>query len=168
MKYLSTAVLVLGLAIGSSAETRVLAAGAAGHARAQYGAPSMPVTMSLRGGLMVSPRSAGHAGIDIAVPSVSIMDGWEGRIDADVIFKANFSSVSTAVPVTFSLVRYSDNVRGHSAYLGIGAGTLLGGKSKLLAKGILCVEVGPKLGVEGNILFSESKTMVLLTARLHL
>jgi len=168
-KYLAIAagVLAVGAASAAPAE-RLTAAGGAGGARAQSGPPVMPVTMSLRGGVMVAPRSAGLAGIDMAVPSVSLMDGWEGRLDVDVIFKANFSEISTVVPVTFSQVHYMQDVSGHSVYYGAGAGALLGGKAKLVGKGLLGMELSPRLGVEGNLLVTSDKTMVTLVGRLHL
>ncbi|NLH99115.1 MAG: hypothetical protein GX446_06440 [Chthonomonadales bacterium] len=142
---------------------------ASSGARAQFGQPSpMPITMSLRGGIMVAPRGAGLAGVDIAVPSVSLLDGWEGRLDADVIFKANLADISTVVPVTLDQVRYVQDMTGRSIYYGAGAGALLGGKAKLIGKAILGFELSARLGVEGNLIVTDAKTMVTVVGRLHL
>jgi hypothetical protein len=144
----------------------VLARGAYG----QFGVPSnpTPVPISLRGGAMVAPRGAGLAGVDIPIPSIALLDGWEGRLDADVIFKANFADISTVVPVTFDQIRYAQDVSGRSLYFGAGVGALLGGKAKLIGKGVLGVELNARLGVEGNIIFTDAKTMVTVVGRLHL
>lgn len=158
----------VGMALAAPSGERVMTASSSGYARAQYAPPGMPVTMSLRGGVMVAPRNAGLAGVDIAMPSASFIEGWEGRLDVDVIFKANFAEVSTIVPVTFSQVQYLADISGRSVYYGIGAGVLLGGKSKLVGKGLLGVELGSRIGAEANVIFSDSKTMVTLVGRLHL
>lgn len=166
VKVLSSAacVLMLSLAtIGASASAQVLTTG-----RQPYGTSVMPVTMSLRGGAMLAPRSAGLAGVDVAVPSVSLLDGWEGRLDADVIFKANFAEINTVVPVTFSQIHYLQDMSGRSLYFGAGAGALLGGKAKLIGKGILGIELSARLGVEGNVIVTNDKTMVTVVGRLHL
>lgn len=163
-------VVVLGVMVvlgSASAAERVMVAGKG----AQWGgAPSVsaPAVVSLRGGAMFSPNSAGMGGVDIAVPGISLLPGWEGRLDADVIFKASFAEVKTVVPVTFSQVHYVQDMSGRSLYFGLGGGALLGGTTKLIGKGIVGVELGPRLGVEGNLIFSEAKTMILAVGRLHL
>ncbi|MBM3493432.1 MAG: hypothetical protein FJX72_03775 [Armatimonadetes bacterium] len=165
------AVALASPALGSAPERVLIARNAAvGASYAQLGPaePVMPVTMSLRGGIMTAPRGAGLAGIDIAVPSVSLLDGWEGRLDADVIFKANLADISTVVPVTLNQVRYSQDVSGRSVYFGAGAGALLGGKAKLIGKALLGVEVSARLAVEGNVIITDDKTMITVLGRLHL
>jgi hypothetical protein len=127
-----------------------------------------PVAMSLRGGIMVAPRGAGLAGVDIAMPSISLLDSWEGRLDADVVFKANLAGIKTVVPVTLNQIRYSQDVTGRSIYIGVGAGALLGGQAKLIGKGVLGVELSGKLAVEGNVIVTDDKTMITVVGRLHL
>lgn len=161
---LLTLVAVTAVCIGAT----TLAAERALIAGGQTGPLGTSAAVSLRGGAMLAPRSAGLAGIDIAVPSVSLLEGWEGRLDADVIFKANFAEINTVVPVTLNQVHYMQDVSGRSLYFGAGVGALLGGKAKLIGKGVLGVELNPRLAVEGNILFTNDKTMVLVVGRLHL
>ncbi len=166
-------VVVLALpALGASGSRTLTASGGrmAGGAHAQFGAPipTVPIALSLRGGAMVAPRGAGLAGIDIPVPSIALLDGWEGRLDADVIFEADFAEISTIVPVTFNQMRYTEDMSGRSLYVGAGAGALLGGKAKLIGKGIVGLELSARLAVEGNIIFTDAKTMVTVVGRLHL
>lgn len=150
----------------SAATTRTYSAASYG----QFGSavPTVPIALSLRGGVMVAPRGAGLAGVDIPVPSIALLDGWEGRLDADVIFKANFADISTVVPVTFNQVRYTQDMSGRSIYVGAGAGAMLGGKAKLIGKGIVGLELSARLAVEGNVIFTDAKTMVTVVGRLHL
>lgn len=163
---LVAAALVFAVTTSFAAEHLIVARG--GQMGSQNGPLGASTAVSLRGGAMLAPRSAGLAGVDIAVPSVSLLEGWEGRLDADVIFKANFAEINTIVPVTLNQVHYMADVSGRSLYFGAGAGALLGGKAKLIGKGVLGVELNPRLGVEGNIIFTNDKTMVLVVGRLHL
>jgi len=136
--------------------------------RSQYGPSVVPIPISLRGGAMLAPRTAGLVGLDLALPGVMVGGGWEGRLDADVIIKANFAEVNTVVPVTLSLMHYAPVASGRALYYGFGAGALLGGKAKVIGKGILGMEVTPRIAIEGNVIVTDDKPMINLLARLHL
>jgi len=159
-------VLLGGTGVATAAERVLVAKGGASYR--QMGALGQPPSVSLRGGAMFAPNSAGVAGLDIAMPGLAFFDGWEGRLDADVIFTAKFADVKTVVPVSFSQVNYSRDVSGRALYVGAGAGAVLGGDTKLMAKGIVGIELHPRLGVEGNVLFTKERTMFLVVGRLHL
>lgn len=152
------------LLIGSSAH----AAGVLTARARQTGASVLPVTLSLRGGVMFAPKRAALGGVDIAMPGISLAEGWEGRLDADAIVKASFAGVKTVVPVTFSQVRYIQDVSGRALYYGVGAGALLGGKAKVVGKGIVGTELIPRLGVEGNVFVTNDRTIFTVVGRLHL
>ncbi len=158
------AVFLALLLVGSSAH----AAGVLAARGRQTGASVLPVTLSLRGGVMFAPNSAGLAGVDIAVPGISLGEGWEGRLDADALLKASFAGIKTVVPVTFSQVRYIQDISGRALYYGVGAGALLGGKAKLIGKGIVGTELMPRLGVEGNVIVTNDRTIFTVVGRLHL
>lgn len=128
-----------------------------------------PMTyLSLHGGAMVSPRGAGLVGVDFSLPTASLGNGWHGRIDADVIIKANFAGVDTVVPVTFDQVYYSPTGSGHNVYFGGGLGALFGGNTVFDGKLILGSEFTSRLGGELNVHFNEHDTLLTLFVRVHL
>jgi hypothetical protein len=130
---------------------------------------SPTANLSLRGGAMVTPRGAGLAGVDFMIPSLSVGSDWQGRIDADVIFKANFGGINTIVPVTVDLIHTDPNgVSGHSIYYGGGLGAVLGGKALFDGKLIIGAQVTQKVSAELNVHFTEHDTLLTLMARLHL
>lgn len=129
-----------------------------------------PVTyLSIHAGAMVAPRGAGLAGVDASIPSISLGNGWHGRLDADVIFKANLGGIDTIIPITFDQVYYSAGGAGsHNVYYGGGVGAVLGGNTVFDAKLILGTELTNKIGGELNVHFTERDTLVCLFARIHL
>jgi hypothetical protein len=169
---LTMAVASTASAQGAGSSERLSLAGlltANGIGHRMQATPSPIQNLSLRGGAMVSPRGAGLAGIDFDVPSLSIGNGWHGRIDADVIFKANFGGIDTAVAVNFDQLYYSPNaVSGHNVFYGGGLGVVLGGHAVFDGKLVLGTELSRKLGAEVNVHFTERDTLVCLLARLHL
>jgi hypothetical protein len=68
--------------------------------------------LSFHAGAMLSPRGGGLVGLDASMPSLSLGYGMKGRLDADVIFKANLGGIDTIVPVTFDQIFYSPSVAG--------------------------------------------------------
>lgn len=143
---------------------------AVNHAFGQAPTTVNPLTyISVHGGAMVAPRGAGLVGADASIPSLSLGNGWHGRIDADVIFKANFGGIDTIVPVTFDQLYYSPaGAGGHNVYYGGGLGAVLGGNTVFDGKLILGTELTNKIGGEVNVHFTERDTLVCLLARLHL
>jgi hypothetical protein len=133
------------------------------------GSASPLANLTIRGGAMVTPRGAGLAGVDFDLPSFSFGNGWHGRLDADVIFTANFGGINTAVPVTVDQIYVSPNAAGeHNIYWGGGLGAVLGGRAVFDGKLILGVDLTKKLGAEVNVHFTERDTLVCLVGRLHL
>src|SRR5579872_942922 len=105
------------------------------------------VNLSVHGGAMVSPRGAGLAGVDVDVPSVSLGNGWHGRVDADAIIKANFGGIDTVFPVTLDQVYYSPNAAGgHNVYWGAGLGAVLNGPVVFDGKLLIGTEVTTRIG----------------------
>ena len=137
--------------------------------RRMQATPSPIQNFSIRGGYMASPRGAGIAGVDFDTPTLSLGNGWHGRIDADVIFKANFGGINTAVVATFDQLYYSPNAAGgHNVFYGGGVGAVLGGHAVFDGKLVLGTELNKKLGAEVNVHFTERDTLVCLLARFHL
>ena len=84
---------------------------------------------TVHAGAMVTPRGAGLAGADIDIPSVSILKGFTGRLDVDVIFKANFGGVRTLTIITLDQISTTQNgLQGHNVYYGGGLGAIMGGE----------------------------------------
>lgn len=166
----ATAALVLGggSLAQSSPERAVVPLGSIlGLAANQLGPePISGTNIALRGGAMFSPRGAGLAGLDFDLPQLSLMPNWSGRVDADVIFKANFSGLRTVVPVTLNQIYTSPNVAGRSFYFGGGAGALLGGKAKLDIKALAGVGLTRNMDIEVNAHFLERDTLVTALVRL--
>jgi len=142
--------------------------GAANAQILKQAADNVKPEISVRGGGMLTPRFGGLAGIDFAVPTISLSNGWQGRLDADVIFKANFAGVNTIIPVTIDQIMYTPSVGGHTIYYGAGVGAVLGGSAKLDGKLILGTELTSKLGAEANVHFTTNNTLVTVLVRLHL
>lgn len=125
--------------------------------------------LSLRGGAMVSPRGAGLAGADATLPGFELFPGWQTRLDADVIFKANFGGINTIVPVTINQVYYpAESVGGRTVYFGGGLGAVLSGPARFDGKLILGAEMTSRLGGELNVHFTEGETLLTVLARIHL
>jgi hypothetical protein len=134
-----------------------------------YQAPDPISMLSLRGGAMVTPRGSAVVGIDASMPTVSLGNGWHGRLDADVIIKGNLGGVNTSIPVTFDQLYYSPNeAGGHNVYYGAGVGAIFGGDTTFDAKLILGTELTSRLGAEVNVHFNDRDTLVMLLARIHL
>jgi hypothetical protein len=125
--------------------------------------------VSLRGGAMISPRGGGLVGLDFAMPTLSLGSGWHGRLDGDVIFKANFGGINDIIPVTVDQLYYSPEAfGGRGIYFGAGVGAVLSGPAKFDGKLILGTELAKRLGAEVNIHFTEHDTLVTVLGRLHL
>lgn len=125
--------------------------------------------LALHGGAMVTPRGAALVGGDAKLSTLSVLPGFQGRLDVDVITKANFGGINTIVPVTFSQVLYSPSIGNfRTTYFGGGLGAILGGKAKFDAKLLLGMDLSAKLGAEANIHFTEHDTLVTVFARLKL
>ena len=125
--------------------------------------------MSIRGGVMFTPRGAGVAGVDFDLPSLSLGSGWRGRVDADVIFKANLGGINTAVPITFNQIYVTPNAAGdRNIYYGAGVGAILGGDAQFTGKLILGVGLTQKVSAELNAHFTDDDTLILIVGRLHL
>jgi hypothetical protein len=155
-------------ALGSAGAALSLGGGSRSALGGQ-GLMEAPIYLSLRGGAMLSPRGAGLVGIDASLPSLSLGAGWRGRLDADVIIKANLAGVNTIVPVTIDqLYTVSAPGRIGVAYYGAGVGVVSGGGTRFNAKLVLGAEIAKKLGAEVNVHFAERDTLVTVLARLHL
>lgn len=129
------------------------------------------INLGLRGGVMVTPRGAAVVGLDFGIPQLSLHQNWEGRLDADVIIKANLAGANTIVPVTLDQIYTSPSggIGGRSSYFGIGAGALLGGKAKLDGKLIFGMDVTNKLGIEVNYHMAEdNRPLLVFLARTHM
>ena len=125
--------------------------------------------LSIHAGAMVRPRGAALAGVDVDVTSLSLGNGFHGRLDADAIIKANFGGVNTIFPVTFDQLYYGPNVvGGHNLYYGGGAGAVFGGGTTLDLKLVLGSEITHKFGGEVNVHFNHHNTIVTLFTRIHL
>lgn len=137
---------------------------------ARYQDPANPFSnFSFHLGGMVSPRGAALVGGDVDIVSLSLGNGWHGRLDADAIIKANLGGVDTIVPVTFDQVYYSPNAAGgHNVYYGGGLGAVFGGGTTFDGKLILGTELTNRIGAEVNLHFTEHDTLVTLFARIHL
>lgn len=123
--------------------------------------------LSLHGGAMLSPRGGGLAGVDAAMPTLSLGYGMVGRLDADVIFKANLGGVDTIVPVTIDQILYP-TAGGGKFYIGGGVGAILSGPAVFDAKLIFGTVLNQKLGAEMNVHFNKYDTLVTLFARLQM
>ena len=148
--------------------SKAIQTGNAGVNRAAQAGGSM-VPFTVHAGAMVTPRGAGLAGGDIDIPSVSLLKGFTGRLDADVIFKANFGGVNTITIVTLDQISTTQNgLQGHNVYYGGGVGAIFGGGNKFDGKLILGSQITNKVSTEVNVHFSTSKTLVSLLARIHI
>ena len=129
-----------------------------------------PMTwISLHGGAMFGPRFGGLVGIDASIPGLNMGNGFHSRIDADVIFKANFAGIDTVVPVTFDQLWYSPNAAsGHNMYLGAGVGAVLSGPITYDVKLIAGTELTNKLGAEVNVHLTGHDTLWTAFVRLHM
>ena len=137
-----------------------------GAAKAKSGAQT---SLSIRGGAMVTPRGAGLAGVDFSLPSVTVGNGWTGRVDADVIFKANFGGINTIIPATFDLIQTQPSGPGGKAiYYGGGIGAVLGGNTVFDGKLVLGINLAQKVDFELNVHFTERDTLLTLMGRFHL
>jgi hypothetical protein len=129
------------------------------------------LNLGLRAGVMVTPRGAAVVGLDFGLPQLSLHQNWEGRIDGDVIIKANLAGANTIVPVTFDQIFTSPTggFGGRSSYFGVGVGALLGGKAKLDGKVLLGFDITSKLGVEVNYHIAEdNRPLLVFLARTHM
>lgn len=135
----------------------------------QDGGANPFTSFAFRGGAMVSPRGAGLAGLDASLPSFGLGNGWSGRLDADVIFKANFAGINTIVPVTINQVYYSNpTATGQVGYIGGGAGFIFGGKTRFTGKLLVGFEFSRRLGAEANVFLNSEDTIVSVLGRLKL
>jgi hypothetical protein len=140
----------------------------AAAAPAQMGMVS-PVSLGLHGGSMISPRGALLVGGDAALPGTSLLPGFKGRLDVDVITKANFGGINTIVPVTLSQVLYAPRAGGFTTtYFGGGVGAILGGKAVFDAKLLLGMDLTQRVGAEANLHFTEHDTLLTVYARIKL
>ncbi len=125
--------------------------------------------LCIRGGAMVTPRGAALAGVDFSLPSVTVGTGWQGRVDADVIFKANFGGINTAIAATFDLIQTQPNgVGGRPIYYGGGIGAILGGNTVFDGKLLLGANLTRKFDFEINVHFNEHDTLLTLMGRFHI
>lgn len=135
----------------------------------QDGGSNPFTSFAFRGGAMVSPRGAGLAGIDASLPALTLGNGWSGRLDADVIFKANFAGINTIVPVTINQVYYSNpTATGQVGYLGGGVGFIFGGKTRFTGKLLVGYDFSRRLGAEANVFLNSEDTIVSVLGRLKL
>lgn len=182
---LTLAALALGLPLANSANAqqasadetplartlRLCNAAGAGQAGQVPGPPTTtnPVTyISIRGGAMVSPRGAALVGLDAVFPSIAIGPEWVGRLDADVIIKANFAGTNTVVPVTFNQIYVGPTSGTTRFYAGAGLGVVLGEKSEFTGKLILGAKFTPRLGAEANLYITGDDTLLTLLGRFRL
>jgi ethanolamine utilization microcompartment shell protein EutS len=134
----------------------------------QAGVDDPTNNLAIRGGLMVSPRGAGLAGVDFTLPTLSLGAGWIGRVDADVIFKANFGGVNTAIFATVDQIYYTPGGGTTPIYWGGGVGAIFGGGTSLAGKLILGADFASKISGEVNLGFAESDTIITVVGRLRL
>lgn len=173
----SLAVTIAGPAVGQSLsndhslhlQTMTITGTALGSQAVSQASYTPPVYLSLRGGAMLSPRGAALVGLDASVPQISMLNGMRGRLDADVIIKANFAGVNTIVPVTLDQISYVNNPTGIAkTYYGFGVGAIMGGKTRFDGKLILGTEITSHLGAELNIHLNSEDTLCVVAARLHI
>ena len=156
---------MIRLRVAAVALTLVCVAGAA---PAQIGV-NYPVRLGLRAGAMVSPRGALLVGADIGMPTLSLLQGFQGRVDVDVITKANFGGINTIVPLTISQIMYAPNPTGaNTVYYGAGLGAIISSDTVFDGKLILGMDLTRNLGAEANLHFTEHDTLFTLFARLKL
>jgi hypothetical protein len=122
--------------------------------------------ISLRGGVMASPRGAALVGFDYQLPAMESLQGFEPRFDLDIILKANLGGINTLVPATLSLIKYVPATEAYTPYWGGGVGAVLGGSAKFDAKVILGFELSRTLAVEANYHLTTEKNLLTAAARL--
>jgi len=129
-----------------------------------------PLTyISLHGGAMLTPRTGAMVGADATIPGLGLGNGWHGRLDADVIFKANLGGVDTIIPVTFDQLYYSPNAAaGHNVYYGAGLGAVLSGPARFDGKLVLGTEITDRLGAELNVHITDNDTLLTAFVRVHM
>lgn len=129
-----------------------------------------PVTyLAFRAGAMVTPRGPALVGLDASFPRLSIGRGWHGRLDVDVIIKANFAGTDTVVPITFDQIYYRNTTGNNDVYGGFGLGAILGAGDALFdGKLILGTTLGRRFSAEVNINFTDNDTLVMLLGRARL
>ncbi len=122
--------------------------------------------ISLRGGVMASPRGAALVGFDYQLPALESLQGFEPRLDLDIILKANLGGINTLVPATLSLIKYVPATETYTPYWGGGVGAVLGGSAKFDAKLIVGFELSRTLAVEANYHLTTEKNLLTAAARL--
>jgi hypothetical protein len=80
-----------------------------------------PFPLHLRLGAMLSPRTKFDGGIDVTLGR-GILPSSTTRIDADAILSANFSGISTLVPITLDQIYSKGLIGGNRIYFGAGVG----------------------------------------------
>jgi hypothetical protein len=162
----------VGSASAQGAETQniSLAGLTASNAVTRFAPAAAPSTaFSIRAGGMVTPRGAALIGADYELPTLSLGNGWHGRLDADFLIKANFGGVNSVTLVTFDQLYYSPNAAsGHNVYWGGGIGAIFGGGTTFDGKLILGTELTSRIGAELNVHFNDRDTILSLMARIHI
>jgi hypothetical protein len=162
----------VGSASAQGAETQniSLAGLAASNAVTRFAPAGAATTnFSIRAGAMVTPRGAALIGGDVDLPTLSLGNGWHGRLDADFLIKANFGGVNSVTLVTFDQLYYSPNAAsGHNVYWGGGLGAIFGGGTTFDGKLILGTELTTRIGAELNVHFNSRDTILALMARIHI
>jgi hypothetical protein len=127
-----------------------------------------PFPVALRLGAMVSPRLKFDGGVDVTIPGLHLLPQMTTRIDADAIVSANFSGISTLVPVTFGQI-YNLNLPVSSrVYLGGAIGPYFGDVTRFGGKIIVGAEFS-RFGLEGNVHFAGTgNTLLTVQARIGL
>ena len=125
--------------------------------------------IALHGGAMLSPRGALLVGGDMRMDNESFLPGFQGRLDVDVITKANFGGIDTIVPVTFDQVLYAPRAgRFTTTYFGGGLGAVLSGPAVFDGKLLMGMDLSQRLGVEADLHFTEHDTLFTVFARLKM
>ncbi len=113
-----------------------------------------PFPIALRLGANVSPRTRFAAGVDVLLPRLPLLPGFQSRIDLDAIFSVNFGGVSTIVPLTFDQIYSHGLAGGIRVYGGGGIGPYFGDVTRFGGKLLVGADFTSRLGAEADVHFS--------------
>ena len=113
-----------------------------------------PFPISLRLGAELSPRTKFVGGVDVTLSGVHIIPGLQTRIDADAIISANFTGVSTLIPITVDQLYSKGLIAGKRIYLGGGVGAYIGGITRFGGKVFAGADFSSRLGGEVDLHFA--------------
>jgi hypothetical protein len=119
------------------------------------GVVSSVLPLRLRLGAMISPRGKFLAGVDYTLPAIG-GSNFRVRLDAEVIFSANFAGTRTLYPLTANAVYSKGLLGGTRLYGGLGIGPYLGEVTRFGGKVFVGADLVSRVGVEVGVHFSGS------------